>query len=160
MKRSPSWICSRFKTVLANNLWISMSLIVFPNVTNIRNCLKTDLKNSRLDIVLNCLSLVWIFFFFRLQTEPFKTTLGYGLLLCRSPTPTHPVISTMQPPLAPWTEAITHHGATQVPHPQTALFPLRDQPVVRTVVVPRTTGYWTATSPLKQGTVQLVSHTV
>lgn len=99
-------------------------------------------------------------FFFRSQTEPFKTTLGYGLLLCRSPTPTHPVISTMQPPLTLWTEAITHHEATQVPCPQTALFHLRDQPVVKILVAPRTTGYWTATSPLKQGTVQLVSHTM
>lgn len=99
-----------------------------------------------------------MFYFF--QTESFKTTLGCERLLYHSPTPTRPIISTMQPPLTPWTEATTHRGATRVPRPQTALFPLRVQPVVKTPAAHRTTGYSTATSPWKRGTVQLVSLTV
>lgn len=93
--------------------------------------------------------------FFCFQREPFKTTLGCEHPLSRSPTPTRPAISTMQPPLTPWTEATIHRGATQVLHPQTAPSPQRVQPV-KTQLVFRTTGYLTATSLLKPGTSQSV----
>lgn len=99
-----------------------------------------------------------LFFLFCLQTEPFKTIPGCGRPLSRSLTPTHPIISTMRPPLTPWTGATTHRGVTQVPLRQTALPLLRVRPVGKTAH--RTTGYSTATSPWKPGTVQPVSLTM